>query len=75
MATVFSCKDCGDRYPGCHDKCEKYKAEKAAHDERKAQEYQKAKVRNDINNQKGVVIARTTRKNSWYSKYRNMGRR
>ena len=75
MATVYSCKDCGDRYPGCHDHCEKYKAEKAAHDERKAKEYQKAKVRNDINNQKGVVIARTTRKRSWYSKYRNMGRR
>lgn len=21
----FSCKDCTDRYPGCHDKCEKYR--------------------------------------------------
>lgn len=25
----FPCKDCADRYPGCHDHCERYKAEKA----------------------------------------------
>ena len=22
---IFPCKDCKDRYPACHDKCEKYK--------------------------------------------------
>lgn len=33
---IFSCKGCGNRYPGCHDKCEKYKAEKATYAERKA---------------------------------------
>ena len=53
---------------------QKYQKEKAVHDERKAQEYQKAKVRNGINNQRGVAIARTTRKKSWYSKYKNHGR-
>jgi hypothetical protein len=25
----FTCKDCPNRYPGCHDKCEKYQREKA----------------------------------------------
>lgn len=23
---MIACKDCPDRYPGCHDKCEKYQA-------------------------------------------------
>lgn len=28
--TILStCKDCTDRYPACHDKCEKYKEAKA----------------------------------------------
>ena len=27
----FPCKDCPDRYPGCHDNCEKYKAAKEKH--------------------------------------------
>lgn len=26
------CKECGDRNPGCHDKCEKYKAWRAGWD-------------------------------------------
>ena len=26
---VFSCKDCGNRFPGCHGSCETYKAERA----------------------------------------------
>lgn len=26
----FTCKDCPNRYPGCHGKCEKYKQEKEA---------------------------------------------
>jgi hypothetical protein len=33
---IYSCKDCGNRYPGCHSTCEKYKADKVKHDELKA---------------------------------------
>lgn len=36
MSMIYSCKDCGDRHPGCHGTCEKYKADKAQHDEMKA---------------------------------------
>lgn len=25
MGKISPCKDCPDRYPGCHDSCEKYK--------------------------------------------------
>ena len=31
----FTCKDCPNRYPGCHGKCEKYLAEKAFYRKRK----------------------------------------
>lgn len=34
----FTCKDCPDRYPGCHDHCNKYKREKAIWDKQKAEE-------------------------------------
>ena len=29
---VRSCKDCTDRFPGCHDRCERYKADKEANE-------------------------------------------
>jgi hypothetical protein len=36
--TEFTCKGCGKRVPGCHGSCDKYKAEKAAHEARKKEE-------------------------------------
>ena len=29
------CRECLDRKPGCHDKCERYQAERIANNERK----------------------------------------
>ena len=34
--TIFSCKGCEKRHPGCHAKCPDYLAEKAEHDRLKA---------------------------------------
>jgi hypothetical protein len=34
----FTCKGCEKRVPGCHDSCDKYKAEKAAYQARKEKE-------------------------------------
>lgn len=31
----FPCKNCPDRYPACHEKCEKYQKVKVARDERR----------------------------------------
>lgn len=31
----FPCKNCPDRYPACHDKCEKYQKVKVARDEKR----------------------------------------
>lgn len=33
---TFSCKGCAKREPGCHDRCETYKQEKAEYDRQKA---------------------------------------
>lgn len=29
MPRITVCKDCTDRYPACHDHCERYRTEKA----------------------------------------------
>ena len=42
--SCFSCKDCTERYIGCHIKCEKYINEKKEFVE-KITEYNKSKVR------------------------------
>lgn len=44
MGVIKSCKDCTDRYPGCHGKCERYQAERAEYDRLKAAE----KARQDV---------------------------
>lgn len=36
MGKTFTCKDCDDREPGCHSKCEKYKKEKSRWEKEKA---------------------------------------
>lgn len=38
MAGIRSCKDCTERYMGCHSYCQKYLSEKAEYDERKLRE-------------------------------------
>lgn len=35
MIPPFPCKNCPDRHPACHDKCERYLAVKRARDEKK----------------------------------------
>lgn len=36
------CKDCQERYPACHDKCEKYQAERAENLQEKEKYYKEA---------------------------------
>lgn len=42
---IYSCKDCQQRYPGCHGKCETYKKEKAAHEEQRAAQKREREIR------------------------------
>jgi hypothetical protein len=41
--SIISCKDCKPpkRYPGCHDHCPEYLAQKAEHDRLMAEDYKK----------------------------------
>ena len=36
--TIVSCRNCLDRYPGCHQYCKTYKKERAEHERKKAEE-------------------------------------
>lgn len=39
-----SCKDCKDRYPGCHGKCEKYQEFRKARDAEIEENLKKKKI-------------------------------
>lgn len=36
--TIVSCRNCLDRYPGCHQHCKTYKKERAEYERQKAEE-------------------------------------
>lgn len=40
----FTCKDCPDRYPGCHDHCKKYKREKEIWDKQKIEDAKEKEI-------------------------------
>lgn len=47
MVVTAPCKDCPDRYPGCHSKCPKYQQFKEDNEKRKQAE-QEQKRRDDV---------------------------
>ena len=61
----FTCKDCPNRYPGCHDKCEKYQKEKAEWDRLKTKEAEnrelQAYICGSINKKKDMSAKKTAR--------------
>lgn len=64
-----SCKGCQERQPGCHSICEKYMAEKKAHDERKAIERQKIDLKNGLYIQKDTSIRNAIRRGKHAKRY------
>ena len=61
-AYSFPCKDCTDRFVGCHGSCQKYKDAKAEH-ERKRAVIKKAKDEEERFVTFKVETIRATRKN------------
>ena len=57
----FTCKDCENREPGCHAKCEKYKREKAKHDERKLAERKKKEIEIGLYKQRTAAVNKAER--------------
>ena len=63
---IYSCMGCvaPKRYPGCHDRCPEYLAEKAKHDELKASEEKKRYIERGLDSQlaKSVYRAKKIRR-------------
>ena len=57
----YPCKDCSDRVVGCHSTCEKYKAAKVDHKEKKEQIYQQKKIEDGMDNYVFSKIAKIKR--------------
>ena len=58
----FTCKDCPDRYPGCHDKCEKYQAENEIHKARLAAKREADTIRRNLDQQYADGVRRAKKK-------------
>lgn len=67
---ITCCKDCPDRYPGCHGKCEKYIAERAAYDAQKAKAMKVSDLATGLYEQKCNGVDKATRYRNYRSKYR-----
>lgn len=68
----FTCKGCQSRQPGCHDKCEKYQAEKKAHEEREAIKRKQHDLQAALYQQRDRGVQRALRKakneRKWFCK-------
>ena len=75
---IISCKDCKPpkRYPGCHDHCPEYLAQKSEHDQRKAAEDKKRQTSYGITIERTAAVAKAMkgRRNGFRSNNSKRGR-
>ena len=67
---ITCCKDCSNRFPGCHGSCKKYKTARAEYDAKKAEHRKKFDVACGITQQQSDSIYKVTRNRNYRSKYR-----
>lgn len=60
--TIECCKDCPDRYIGCHAKCERYIREKKECSEYWSEYLRKNRLQNEVDNFKINSVYETRRK-------------
>ena len=76
--TINSCKECKPpkRYPGCHDHCQEYLAQKAEHDKCKAEEYKKRQTSYGLTIERTAAVAKAMkgRRSGWRSNNSKRGR-
>lgn len=65
----FTCKGCQLRQPGCHSNCEKYIAEKKAHEERKAMERKIIDANNGLRSQRDDSVRKAIRRAKHAKRY------
>ena len=59
--TIYSCKGCEKRYPGCHGRCEAYLSEKAKHDALKAENDRKKAIVGGVLSQRSEGVYKATK--------------
>ena len=64
MAIIKCCSGCvaPKRYPGCHDHCPEYAAERAEYAKHKTKEDKRRKVKSDIYKQRSINVAKAMRR-------------
>jgi hypothetical protein len=67
---IECCRDCPDRFPGCHGQCEKYRKERAEYDETMAEKKKEIDVKNGLDGFLYNSIERTNRQINYRSKFR-----
>lgn len=67
----FTCKGCGDRFPGCHGSCKKYQREKAEHEARRAKEAARRAVETGLRDQRTAAVTKATRNRRKGKQYGN----
>lgn len=68
--TITCCKDCPNRFPGCHSTCEKYIQQKNEYEKAKAERKAKSAVQQGLNEYKFDFGHRVTKRQVYRSKYR-----
>ena len=59
---IFSCKDCQQRHPGCHSKCETYKKEKAEHEAQLEAARRERNVKQGLYEQRTAAISKASKR-------------
>lgn len=75
MKVIYSCKGCEDRYPGCHDHCEKYIEEKAICDKKKKEAKLKKEYSHYHADRYDETMSRLALGKRAYAGYDNLGRK
>lgn len=65
---ITCCKDCPDRHPGCHGSCEKYKAQRAEYDAKKAECMEKYNIAAGLYEQRTNAVFKAYAKRRYYEK-------
>lgn len=68
--SITCCKDCPDRYPGCHSKCDKYIKARAEYDAVLNEHRKHLDVSLALTQQRCDVIHKATKRRRYKDKYR-----
>ena len=67
---ITCCKDCTDRHPGCHGKCEKYIQQRADYDAQKAEARKKYDIACGLYEQRSDSIYKLTERKRYQNRYK-----